>query len=41
MGFFDLFRSKPKTELEQLAIDCVRKVESSSETIAKNAIDQL
>lgn len=41
MGFFDLFKSKPKTVLEQLAIDCVKKVETSSESVAKSAIDDL
>lgn len=41
MGFFDLFKSKPKTVLEQLAIDCVKKVETSSESVAKSAIDEL
>ena len=36
MGFFDFFKSKPKTEMEILANDFIRTVESGSEAQAKN-----
>ena len=36
MGFFDFFKSKPKTEMEILANDFIKTVESGSEAEAKN-----
>ena len=37
MGFFDFLKPKPKSEIEELANNCVKKVESGTESEAKRS----
>jgi hypothetical protein len=41
MGFFDFFKSKPKAEIEILANDFIQKVESGTESEAKNKASEI
>lgn len=41
MGFLDFFKSKPKAEIEILANDFVKKVESGTEAEAKRTATEL
>lgn len=41
MGIFDFFKSKPKSEIETLAISCIHEVESGTEAKAKQAFAEM
>lgn len=41
MGFFDFLKSKPKSEIEILANNCIKTVESGTEAEAKNAFAEM
>ena len=41
MGFFDFLKPKPKSEIEELAKKCVKKVESGTESEAKRSFTDI
>lgn len=41
MGFFDFLKPKPKSEIEVLANNCIKKVEDGTEAEAKKAFEEM
>lgn len=41
MGFFEFLKPKPKSEIEVLANNCIKKVEDGTEAEAKNAFEEM